>query len=119
MDADLRLNICRLVAGIVVTDEDLDPREDAFIDRMLVSFGIPISERNTIFPIVDGSEAAAAMAALPEGPKQEALKLLLDAACVDGKVVEEERVYLHSVGSAIGIPAGEMDRRITARLTAD
>src|SRR3954466_7122083 len=103
MEEDLRRKICRLVAGIVVTDDDLDPREDQFVDRLLQSFGIPIGERDLIFPIVDASEAAAAMRELPPDAKDDAMRLLLDAACADDKIVEEERHYLEVVAEAMGL----------------
>ena len=53
MDQEMAKKVCRLVAGIIVADDDLDPKEDAFIDRMLAKFGIPGDERDSIFPIVD------------------------------------------------------------------
>ena len=57
MEQSLSHKICQLIAGIVVSDDDLDPAESAFIDRMLVRFGIPIEDRDVIFPIVDTEEA--------------------------------------------------------------
>src|SRR5439155_13919436 len=89
MDEELRRKICRLVAGIVVTDDDLDPREERFIDRLLEGFGIPVGERDLIFPIVDAEDAAAAMRQLPPDARDEAMRLLLDAACADDQIVDE------------------------------
>jgi hypothetical protein len=80
MDDVLRRKVCRLIAGIVVSDEDLSPQEDAFVDRMLERFGIPKEEREVIFPIVDATEAAGAMRELPEDFRLEAFGLLVDAA---------------------------------------
>ena len=45
MDESVRRKVCRLIAGIVVSDEDLSPHEDAFVDRMLERFGIPLRWR--------------------------------------------------------------------------
>ena len=116
MDEALRRKLCRLVAGIVVTDDDLDPSEDQFIDHLLKGYGFPPGDRDTIFPIIDASEAAAEIEGLPDDAKQEALRLLLDAACADGKVVDEERVFLRVVGKAMGKDAAETDRLIAERL---
>lgn len=118
MDPAISHKVCRLIAGLVVSDDDLDPSEDAFIDRMLASFGIPTSERETIFPIVDRSEAAQAMQELPADVQHEAVRLLLQAAVADGKVVVEERAYLQAVAEAIGIAAGDMNAKIEAALAA-
>ena len=35
MDELTRLKICRLIAGLVVADEDFDEREEAFVNKML------------------------------------------------------------------------------------
>jgi len=117
MDEALRRKVCRLIAGIVVSDDDLDDQEDAFIDRMLVAFDIPVSERETIFPIVDRSEAAEAMKELPKEAQVEALAMLIDAAVVDGKVVDEERAYLHTVAEAVGLTTADVDKRVNDALT--
>ena len=35
MDQTTRQKICQLVAGIVITDDVLDEKEEAFVDRMI------------------------------------------------------------------------------------
>ena len=113
---DLRRKICRLIAGIVVTDDELDAAEDAFIDRMLGAFAIPQSERDTIFPIVDRDEAESAMRELPAEARARAFELLLDAASADGRIADEERAYLHAVARVVGVSEAEVDDRLRARL---
>src|SRR4029434_2601390 len=83
MDTSLRQRICQLIAGIVIPDEELDPREDAFVDRMLERFGLDKSERDVIFPLLDGEEAAATMRGLPREVQDEAFDLLVQAAVAD------------------------------------
>lgn len=114
MDAELRRTVCRLVAGLVVTDDDLSPEEDAFVDKLIAGFGV--SERDEIFPIVDRTEAAASVRGLPPKVQEEALALLVQAAVADGKVVDEERSYLHTVGEAMGVTAAAIDERIRTAL---
>ncbi len=116
MDDTLRRNVCRLVAGIVVSDDDLDDAEDKFIDRLLTRFDIPLDERETIFPIVDRSEATEAIKALPVAVQTEAFGLLIEATVADGRVANEERAYLDTVAEALALPAGEVDRRLAAAL---
>ena len=69
-----------------------------------------------IFPIVDRSEAAASVKALPAAVREEAFALLLEAAVADGKIVDEERHYLHTVGEAMGLASAAVDARLRAAL---
>src|SRR5688572_26072148 len=105
---DDAIRICRLVAGLVVTDDDLDEREDAFIERMLATFGIPWTDRNLTFPTVDGGEAAAALRAMSKEMQDQAVDLLVRAAAADGKIVPEERAYLLAVAEAVGMTPEEL-----------
>lgn len=116
MDENMRRNVCRLIAGIVVSDEDLSPQEDAFVDRMLERFGIPIADREVIFPIIDGSEAATAVLALPADVRQEAFGLLIEAAATDGSIAPEELGYLEAVADAIQVSRDELSDRLSEAL---
>jgi uncharacterized tellurite resistance protein B-like protein len=114
MDAELRTTVCRLVAGLVVSDDDFSPEEEAFIERMLRRF--EIDDRALIFPILDRGEAAASVKALPPAVQEEALATLVEAAVADGKVVDEERGFLHAVGEAMGLDAAAVEHRIQSAL---
>jgi len=114
VDAELRTTVCRLVAGLVVSDDDFSPEEEDFIGRILVRFGI--GDREIIFPILDRSEAAAAVRALPAAVQEEALAVLIEAAVADGKVVDEERAYLNVVGEAMGLGPAAVDARVARAL---
>jgi uncharacterized tellurite resistance protein B-like protein len=116
VDAELRTTVCRLVAGLVVADDDFSPEEEAFVERVLRRFDI--EDRAVIFPIVDRSEAADIVRALPPAVQEEALAALVEAAVADGKVVDEERGYLRTVAEAMGVASGEVERRIAAALAA-
>jgi len=114
VDPELRTTVCRLVAGLVVSDDDFSPEEEAFIERMLARFGI--DDRAMIFPILDRSEAAVSVRALPASVQEEAMTTLVEAAVADGKVVDEERRYLRAVGEAMGLHAAAVDGRIAKAL---
>ena len=116
MEEALRKKICRLVAGIVVADDDLDEKEDAFLDRLLVTFGIPAEQREELFPIVDRDEAATEIKTLPKDVQSDVFKRLVDAACADGKVVPEERDYLKAVAGAIGLSEADVDAKLVEAL---
>ena len=116
MDVELRHTVCRLIAGLVVSDDDFAPEEETFIERMLERFGV--SDRETIFPIVAHDEAAARMRELPPAVQQEAMDLLIEAAAADGKITDEETAYLGIVGEVLGLDAAAIDKRLEAALAA-
>jgi len=116
LDVELRHTICRLIAGLVVADDDFAPEEETFIERMLKRFGV--SERETIFPIVAHDEAAARMRDLPPAVQEEAMGLLVEAAAADGKITDEEKAYLGTVGEVLGLDAAAIDARLRAALAA-
>lgn len=116
MDDSMRRKVCQLIAGIVITDEDLDPQEEAFVERMLIKFGLDASERDVIYPLVDGEEAAETMRSLPPDIQSQAFQLLIEAAVADGKVVTEEREYLGAVALALGMAEKELERRVADEL---
>lgn len=116
MDAEQRQKVCQLIAGIVITDEDLDPKEEAFIEKLLDKFGLEATERDVIFPLVDAEEAATTMKELSAEAQAEAFDLLIQAAAADGKVVEEEQAYLRKVGEVVGVGEEEIETRLVDAL---
>jgi uncharacterized tellurite resistance protein B-like protein len=113
MDESVRRKVCRLIAGIVVSDEDLSPQEDAFVDKMLDRFGIPRAERDVIFPIIDASEATQAMKELDEELRKEAFGLLVEAAAADGSIAPEELSYLEAVAEVAGMSRDDLSDRLS------
>jgi len=118
VDKEMKRSICRLIAGIVVADDDLEPSEEAFLDKLLAHFDIPESERDTIFPIVDRDEAAQAIRGLPQDAQTSALKLLIQATVADGVVKPEERDYLDAVAKELGVAGSDLEQQISAELRA-
>jgi uncharacterized tellurite resistance protein B-like protein len=110
VDLALRHTICRLIAGLVVSDDDFAPEEEAFIDRLLARFGV--SDREAIFPIVSNDEAAARIRELPADVQDGALRLLAEAAAADGHIADEERAYLKAVGDAMGVGDAAVDEML-------
>ncbi len=114
MDQETRQKVCRLIAGIVVVDDDLDDAEDDFINRMLTRFGLSQDQRDELFPIMDAEEAAREFAGLTPEVQKEAFALLVQAVAADKKYVEEERRYLHAVGKMIGLSPADIDENVKA-----
>lgn len=118
MDIETRQKICQLVAGIIIADDILDEKEEAFVDRLIKSFGVGESGRDVLFPLVDRDEAAAQMKALPKEAQDEGMRLLIEAACVDGQITPEEREYLKAIADALGLDQGGLAKRVAAQLGA-
>lgn len=118
MTPDERRKVAQLVAGIVVTDDVLDPAEERFVDKMLDNFGIPDDQRAVIFPILDGDEAAESLQRMSGPVQAEVIELLIGAAAADGDIVPEERAYLAAVAKAAGVSDEQMEQRLAAALSA-
>jgi uncharacterized tellurite resistance protein B-like protein len=118
MDIDLetRQRICQLVAGIIIADDILDDKEEAFIDRLIKSFDVGESGRDVIFPLVDRNEAANQIKALSKGAQEEALRLLIEAACIDGQIAPEEREYLKAIADAVEVSETTLAKRVADQL---
>ncbi len=112
MDEETRRKVCRMIAGIVVVDDDLDETEDKFVDRMLTQFALSSDERDALFPIMDTKEATEAFGSLSPEVRSEALNLLVQAAAIDGQYVDEEKAYLHAVARVSGVSTEEIDKRV-------
>lgn len=106
------------MAGIVVSDDVLDPAEERFVDKMLEEFSIPDSDRGAIFPILDGEEAAESLARMSPDVREEVMELLIQAAAADGEIVPEEEAYLGSVAKVAGVGEDELRERLKNAIAA-
>ena len=118
MDSKTSRRICQLVSGIIVADDDLDPAEEAFVDRVFRKFGFDAKQRRTLFPIVDRDEAARALQALPHDTRDYTLAVLIEAASADGKIVDNERAFLESMAGALNLTNDELDARIEQQMNS-
>lgn len=116
MDPQYARKVCQLVAGIIETDDDRHPAEGSLLRRIMARLGLSAHGDAELVPTLEGSDAAKAIAELPEQVRNQALELLIDAAIVDGKVVPAEQRYLEAVAAAMGANKSELDRRIEQRL---
>lgn len=115
MDVSDRQRICRLVAGILVADEEFTETEEAFLRRVCTRFGLPADEWDTLTPMDPGA-ASAELRQLPPDVQARAMGLLIEAALADGVVEPRERVFLLMAAAAFGIDAHAIEARLAARL---
>jgi uncharacterized tellurite resistance protein B-like protein len=112
VDDSLRTEVCRLIAGILIADYELDPKEDEFLDRLFRAMRLPATERLAMKPVESRSEAAALMRRLSETARKAVLSLLFDAAKADGVIHDDERAYVHAIAEELGMAPDEVDRRL-------
>jgi uncharacterized tellurite resistance protein B-like protein len=117
VDDQLRKEVCRMIAGVLIADYDLDPQEDAFLDRLLAEMHLSQAERHALRPVSGRDEAAAIMRRLPQDAREVALSLLLDAAVADGTVHDDERDYIQTIAEELGVPSDEVDKKLEERLS--
>ena len=118
MDEATKRLICRMVAGLVASDEDFTDGERVFVEKVLAGFGIPESEWEAIYPLVDPATARDEIAKLNGAGREAAIQLLVQAAAADGQVVEEERKYLEAVADAMGIHHSVIEFRLSKAVSS-
>jgi uncharacterized tellurite resistance protein B-like protein len=112
VDDQLRKEVCRLVAGILIADYDLDPKEDEFLERLIRHMHLSPADRLALRPVESRSEAAAMMRRLPSEARDLALSLLFEAAVADGTVHDDERAYVHAIAEELGMSADAVDQKL-------
>jgi uncharacterized tellurite resistance protein B-like protein len=110
MDDSTRVKVCRLVAGILFADREIEEAEAAFLQRMRARFQLP--RGTAIDPVVDHDAAVRELGALAPAQREEALDLLVAAAAADGTVSPAERAWLERAAEALGMEASSLEARI-------
>ena len=111
MEAGLTRRICQLIAGLVVSDGELEKREEAFLMKVFDALELPVDERASIKPI-SAKEAAREIADMEASDRETALNLLLKAAWVDDAIEAREHDYLQAIARAMGMDDDELAARL-------
>ncbi|MCA9618438.1 MAG: hypothetical protein KC731_05445 [Myxococcales bacterium] len=114
MDDSERRRVCELVAGLLLSDGELHPREAGFLHRVLGHFGMP--EDTSVKPVIDRHAAVASLRALDTEDQQETLQLLIDAAAADGQIAPAERIFLGALASELSVAEADLDSRLRRAL---
>jgi uncharacterized membrane protein YebE (DUF533 family) len=118
MNEATRLKFCQIITGIIAADNELDPAERAFLDKMVREFGLDPAAVETLVPVMDSARAGRELLGMSTEAQAIAFSFLVQAATADGKYVAEERAYLHAVARVLGLPTGEVDDNVEAQLAA-
>ena len=116
MDEETKRLVCRMVAGLVASDEEFTESEREFVERVLTQFDIPKDEWDAIYPLVDPEEAQAEIARLNGRAREVTIDLLVQAAAADGKIADEELAYLQAVAKAMSVHQSVIEYRLRAAM---
>lgn len=112
MDSGQTQKICQLIAGLMMTDGELEEREQAFLVKVFDALQLPVDERGQIQPTGSPEEAAREIAGMDESTREAALDLLLKAAWVDDAIAAKEHEYLQAITRAMGMDDDELAARL-------
>lgn len=115
VELSTRRQICQLVAGVLVSDDDFADVEKRFLQRIYARLELPPDEWESVQPTPVGA-ATAALRQLPVETHTKVAALLVEAVVADGVVEPRERVYLLVAAAAMGIDAVVMEQRLASRL---
>ena len=115
MDIEERDKVCRLIEAVISADGVVTDAERDFLHRVIQRFGLPARDGS---PMSRGTfgETTTTLRALPADVQLRVMALLVEAACVDGRIDPQERALLLASGAALGIDATVLEERITSRL---
>ena len=114
MDDGERRRVCELVAGLLLSDGELHPKEAGFLHRVLSRFGMPVD--TSVKPTVDQDDALASLRQLAPDDQRQTLQLLIEAAAVDGQIAVAERTFLGALADELEVDEEELERRLVTAI---
>jgi uncharacterized tellurite resistance protein B-like protein len=113
MDEQNSLQVCGIIAGVLIADDHIHPHEADFLNRVQARFGIP--EETKVEPI-GHEEAVVKLRELPAELRKETLDLVVQGAAADGKIDIGERIFLDAVARELSISQGDLDAMLQAAM---
>ena len=113
MDNQSRLEVCGIIAGVLISDDHLHPQEANFLRRMRERFDIPDDE--LVEPMAH-EEAVAKLRDLSPELRGEVLPLVVEAAAADGRIDIGERVFLDALAKELSVAQDDLDKLLVEAL---
>jgi len=93
---------CEIVAQLIIADAAVTDEERAFIERLMVRFGLDLDDRQVVFGSIDiGQPIEERLHKLDRAHRKELLEELEAAAAVDGEVGRGELEIIDEVRRAL------------------
>ena len=118
MDINDRVARCRLIASIIVADDEVTEEELAFLEKAMQRLGLTEQDKAKAMVLFDESEAKAALSALGRDDRLAFLKEMADAAWVDNNIDEYEVERIQELASAMNLSQEDIDAAL-AQAQAD
>lgn len=116
MDQETSQKVVGIIAGVLISDDNIHPHEARFLQRMRERFGL---EKGTaVEPIGTSDEATAALRGLPADVQKETLGLVVEAAAVDGHIAIGERIFLDAMAKELGVSGEDVEIMLQKAITA-
>jgi len=114
MDEPTRIQVCGLIAGIIASDQEVVTEEAGLLLRIRQRFGL--SKGASVPTITNHDEAVATLQAFSDDVQKETLRLLIQAAAIDGEIAPEERSFLDVIAKKLKVGSDELDKRVAREL---
>ena len=113
MDEKNSLQVCGIIAGVLIADDHIHPHEADFLKRVKARFGV--SEETKVEP-VGHEEAVVKLRELPEELRKETLDLVVQGTAADGKIDIGERIFLGAVAKELSMSQDDLDKMVQSAL---
>jgi len=113
MDINDRVARCRLIASIIVADDEVTEEELEFLERAMKRLGLTEQDKAKAMVLFDESEAQNALSALDRDARLGFLKEMADAAWVDNNLDDYEVERIQELATAMSLSQDDIDAALT------
>ena len=114
MENDDKLQICKLVALLIMIDTKLKDSEVELLNKLMDRYGLSDAQKQEVLRRnIDEDPATLASPIKDIEAQRELIDELVSAAAIDGEVVLVERKLIHRVAAAIGLGEQDVEERLT------
>lgn len=112
MEINDKIARCRLLATLVVADDNVEESELEFLERAMERFELTEEDKVKVMVLLDEDEALEAIESLPDNERHEFLNDLAEIAWIDGDLDRYEIDQVHKVATAMGFNALDVERAL-------
>jgi uncharacterized tellurite resistance protein B-like protein len=108
-----KITICKVVAQAILSDAEITDAEHAFLDKLLVRYGLNKEQRHDVMHRNIGDDPAELVGKLgDEKARKTLLRTLAQAVAADGVFSAGEEKLVARVGEKLGIAPAEIEKLV-------
>ena len=100
---DVRVAKCLLVSQVLAADGMITENERTFLEGSMKRLGLDDAERRKVFDLEGLDEAERVLGKLSEDDRRAIVRMLVDAASVDGRLSPLEMQAVKQITTALGL----------------